>query len=153
MYVAPGASATTTMQVYSPNYASAGFYIVGMNAANASNTNYSAAVSANLAVYSNLDVSVASNQTTYSSNQTANLTANITVNNSSMADAGVTFTIYRPNGTVAAVGTAVSNSSGAATFNYRFNRKKDAPGTYQVSVNADLNGVSGSGSTSFTLAK
>lgn len=153
LYVAPGGNATTTLQIVSPGSAANGFYNAGLGANNSANVNYSNSVAANLAVYSSLGVSVASDAASYNSTQTAYLTANVAANGSPMAGANVTFTVTRPNGTVAATGTIVSNANGVASFSYRFNRKKDAAGTYQVSANANMNGVSGSGTTSFLLGR
>jgi hypothetical protein len=151
--VAPGASGATTVQVVSPGAAANGFYAVGMKAENSANTAYSAQVSANLAVYSALNVSVAANQTSYTNAQTVTLTANAAANGTEISGANVTFTISRPDGTTAASGTVVSGANGGAVYSYKFNRKKDTVGTYRVTVNAALNGISGSGTTSFVLVK
>jgi hypothetical protein len=151
--VAPGASAATTVQVFSPSSASAGFYAAGLGAANSANSGFTSSVSASLAVYNSLAVSVSSDKASYNNTQTVYLTANVSANSSPMSGANVTFTIKRPDGTVAISGTAVSNSSGIAVFSYKFNRKKDTPGTYPVSADANLNGVSGTSSTSFGLTK
>ncbi|CAN5366490.1 NEW3 domain-containing protein [soil metagenome] len=153
LYIAPGASASTTVQVVSPNSAANGFYTVGLGAMNSGNISYANSVAANLAVYSSLGVSVSSDAPSYNSTQTVYLTANVAANGSPLSGANVTFTITRPNGTVAATGTAVSNADGITSFSYRFNRKKDSGGTYQVSANANLNGISGIGTTNFVLVK
>jgi uncharacterized protein YfaS (alpha-2-macroglobulin family) len=139
------------MQVISPSSAANGFYAVTMNASNSANTGYAASVIGNLAVYSSLGVSIASDLPNYSTSQTVYLNANITANDAPMNGANVTFTIRRPNGTTAASGTVISNSNGVALYSYRFNRKKDPSGTYQVTVNANLNGVTGNATTSFAL--
>jgi hypothetical protein len=151
--VAPGTSATTTVQVVSPSSVANGFYAVAMNAGNSANANYAASVTGNLAVYSSLAVTVASDLPNYNATQTVNLTANVSANGSPMSGANVTFTITRPNGTIAATGTVVSDTNGTAVYSYKFNRKKDTNGTYQVSANANLNGVSGTSATSFALVK
>ncbi|HVE58513.1 MAG TPA: NEW3 domain-containing protein [Pyrinomonadaceae bacterium] len=151
--VAPGAGATTTVQVLSPSSAANGFYAVGLGALNSSNAAYASSVTGNLAVYNSLTVAASSDRTSYNATQTVYLTANVSANGSPMAGANVTFSIKRPDGTEAINGTAVSNSSGIALFTYKFNRKKDGAGTYQVSASASLNGVSGTSSTSFSLVK
>ncbi|HEY0461091.1 MAG TPA: NEW3 domain-containing protein [Pyrinomonadaceae bacterium] len=153
LYAAPGASATTTMQVVAPNSAANGFYTLAINASNSANPVYTASVTGNLSVYSSLAVNVTSDAASYNSTQTIYLTANVSANGSPISGANVNFTITRPNGTIAVTGTAVSNSNGVAVYSYKFNRKKDTNGTYQVSANASLNGISGTARTSFVLLK
>jgi hypothetical protein len=41
--------------------------------------------------------------------------------------------------------------NGVAVFKYSFNKKKDPSGTYQVRVQANSNGVSGSSAVSFIV--
>ena len=152
LYVAPGMSVSTSLQVVSPSFATDGFYPVGISANNALNSNYSASASVNCAVYSSLGVSVSTNQQSYTSTQTAIVSSVVSANGSPMSGANVTFTITGPNGSVVS-GSATTATNGSASFSYKFNRKKDPLGTYQVSVNASLNGISGSGSTSFQLIR
>jgi hypothetical protein len=150
---APGATVSTNLLITPPASAADGNYIVTLGASNALNQNYSASATANVAVYSSLGVSLAADRTSYLSSQTANLTTRISAGGKAAAGANVSYLIKRPNGSVAASGTTLSGADGSATFSYRFNKRKDSPGTFQVSVTATLNNVSGSASTTFTLAK
>jgi hypothetical protein len=150
LYIAPGATATANLQITSPGSGSNGFYLAGISAVNVSSSSYTASVALNLAIYSSLNVGVSTNQTSYTSNQSVIVSSNVTANGSPIAGANVSFIITKPNGTTIS-GNSTSSSSGAASFSYRFNKKKDPPGTYLVTVNAGANGISGSGSTSFVL--
>ena len=150
LYIAPGATVTANLQITSPGGESNGFYSAGVNAVNASSPTYSASAALSLAVYSSLNVSVSTNQTSYTSSQSVVVSSTVRANGSPLAGANVIFTITKPNGATTS-GTSTSSSTGAASFSYRFNKKKDPPGTYLVTANADANGISGSGSTSFVL--
>jgi hypothetical protein len=127
-----------------------GFYSVVFGAVNSAAPSYSASASASCAVYSTLAVTASSNQTGYTRTQTATVTAYVSANGSPMSGANVTFTMTKPNGN-RVTASAVSAANGSAVFNYKFNKKLDPTGTYLVSVNANMNGVSGVGSTSFTV--
>jgi hypothetical protein len=56
----------------------------------------------------------------------------------------------KSNGVVV-TGTGTTGADGATVFNYRFNKKRDPAGVYQVSASANINGVSGTGSTGFVV--
>jgi hypothetical protein len=146
----PGASATTAVQVFAPNSAPDGFYSIGIAVVNSSSPSYSASVSASCAVYSALSVSAAPGQASYARTQTAVINASVAANGSPITGAIVTFTMTKANGAVVTA-TAASNADGSAAFNYKFNKKLDPAGIYTVRVNANLNGVTGTGSTSFEV--
>lgn len=145
-----GAAAATTVQVFAPVSAADGFYNIVFGASNYTAPSYSASASVSCAVYSSLGVSASPSQPGYTGNQTASVTANIRANGSPAAGASVTFTMTKPDGKTLVV-SEVSDANGTAVFYYRFNRKRDPSGTYLVSIDASLNGVSGKGSTSFFL--
>lgn len=145
-----GATATTTVQVFAPTSASNGFYTIGFAASNYTAPNYSASASVSCAVYSSLGVSASPGQSSYTKTQTAVVTAYISANGSPMSGASVTFTMTKPDGK-RVTASAVSGSNGAAVFSYKLNKRQNPSGTYLVSVNANLNGVAGSGSTSFVV--
>jgi hypothetical protein len=146
----PGASATVNVSVTSPSSAPEGFYNIGLTGVNAAASNYSASASVTCSIMSGLGVSVVSNQDSYTTGQSATITANVTAAGSPISGASVSFVITKPNGTKA-TGTTTTVANGSATYKYRFNKQKDPIGTYQVSVAANLNGVIGSGVTSFSL--
>jgi hypothetical protein len=56
----------------------------------------------------------------------------------------------KSNGTTTS-STATTGVNGVAVFKYSFNKKKDPSGTYQVRVQANSNGVSGSSAVSFAV--
>jgi metallopeptidase family M12-like protein len=148
--LAPGATATTTMQVTSAGGAADGFYNVSATATNSSAAAYLASGSATYALVSGLSVSASATQSTYMRSQAA--TVNATVRAAGVVQSGVpvTFTMTKANGTIV-TSTVTTGSNGVAVFKYAFNRKKDPAGTYQVRAQASLNGVSGSGSVSFAV--
>lgn len=148
--LAPGATATTSVQVNVPTGVTDGFYSIGFGTSNYSDPSYSASAAANCAVYSSLGVSASPSQSSYTRTQTATVTAYVTANGSPMAGANVTFTMTKANGN-RAVFSATSSANGSASFSYKFNKKQDPAGTYLVNVNSNLNGVSGNGSTSFQV--
>jgi len=99
---------------------------------------------------SGLDFSVVSDQASYTSSQTATLTANVSAAGTPVSGAKVSFTITKPNGSKV-TGSATADANGSAKYRYRFNKQKDPVGIYQVAAGASLNGVVGSGVTSFSL--
>jgi hypothetical protein len=148
--LSPGASATALLTITSPSSAPVGFYNVVASGSNASNPNYSASCSGTCSVMNSLGVSVASAQASYTRSQTAIVTAVVSANGSPISGASVNFTLTKANGSVV-TGAGTTGADGSAVFNYRFNKKRDPAGVYQVSVSANLNGVSGTGSTSFVV--
>lgn len=147
--IGPGSSASTTLQVASASTAADGSHIVGVAATNAGDLTKSGSASATYVVLSSLTVQASTNQVSYSRNQTVSVTAKIWAGSSVASGASVTFTITKPGGSVVS-GTASADANGVAMYSLRL-RGKDAGGVHQVSATAGLNGVSGSGTTSFTV--
>lgn len=150
--LAPGTSVTVNLSVTSPSSASDGFYDIGITAVNSANSNYSASGSVACSIMSGLAVSVASDQPTYTRNQVASVTAIVTAGGSPVCGASVTFTMTKSNGSKV-TGTATTGTDGSAIFKYRFNKQKDPVGIYEVAASANLNGMIGSGSTSFGVSQ
>lgn len=146
----PGASATTTARVSTPSGTTNGFYSLAMRVNNYASPTYWASTSFSCAVYSSLGVEVSSNQSNYTRSQNVVVTAYVTANGSPIANANVTFTMTKSNGS-RVTATTFSTVNGTATFNYRLNKKQDPIGTYLVNVVANSNSVSGNGSTSFIV--
>lgn len=103
----------------------------------------------NNALTSSLTVQVSTNQASYWRNQTVLITAKVWAGSSVVSGARVAFTITKPGGSVV-TGTVTTGASGSASYAMRV-KGKDPVGTYRVSAIASLNGVSGSGETSFTV--
>jgi hypothetical protein len=148
--ITAGGSATVMLTVTSPSSATDGFYNVGVTAVNSAAPNYSASGSVTCAIMSGLAVSIASDQASYTRSQTATITAMVTAAGAPVSGASVSFTLTKPNGTKA-TGTATTGANGSAVFKYRFNKQRDPVGTYQVSANANMNGVTGTAVTSFSV--
>ena len=90
-------------------------------------------------------VTVSTDQTTYSVNQSVSVKATVTSGGAPLARATVNFAIKKPTGAVV-TGTATTGTSGTATYKYRLGRK-DPVGTYE----ADANAQSRSASTNFAV--
>lgn len=71
-------------------------------------------------------------------------------NGSPIANANVTFTVTKANGS-AVKGSAITDATGSASYTYRLN-KKDPVGVYQARADANLNNaIFGSATASFTV--
>ncbi len=147
--MAPGASASTTLQVTSPSEAADGFYAVGVMAANSAEPSYPASTTVTYVIVSGLDVAASTDQSSYSTNQTVSITAQAAANGSPVANANVSFHITKANGSVV-TGTATTGANGVAVYKLRL-KKQDPLGLYQVGVTANLGGVSGTANATFTL--
>ncbi len=147
-----GQSANTTLRVTSPTSTANGYYNIGVDAVNSGASSYAGLSSVTCSIMRGLDVIVVTDQASYTANQTAIITATVTSGGAPISGAFVAFTITRPNGSTAK-GTATTSANGIASFKYRFNKQKDPVGVYVVSAGANLNGVIGSGSASFSLVR
>ncbi|HEY3037528.1 MAG TPA: NEW3 domain-containing protein [Pyrinomonadaceae bacterium] len=146
----PGASGSVNMTITSPATAADGFYNIGVTAWNSAATGYSASCSVMWSITSGLDVSVDSDRESYARNQIATVTAVVSGGGSPASGANVSFTMTKPNGTKV-IGSATTGTNGSAVFKYRFNKQKDPVGIYQVAASANMNGVIGTGVTSFNV--
>jgi hypothetical protein len=129
-----------------------GYYNIGVTASNSVSSNYAGSCSVVCSILAGLNVTVVADQASYSISQSATLRATVTSAGTPVSGATVAFTITRPDGTKV-TNTATTTSNGTAAIKYRFNKQKDASGTYQVSVAANWNGVPGAAVTSFALTK
>jgi hypothetical protein len=146
--VNPSGNATTTMTITSPSWATDGFYSVPIAAANSGDPTYLATNTVTCVIVSSLAVGVSTDRSSYTRTQTVTVTATVNALASPVLGATVSFTMTKSNGAVVR-GTATTGANGTAVFTYRFNKKQDPIGTYQVAANANLNGVTGGGQTSF----
>ncbi|MBI3330163.1 MAG: peptidase M11 [Nitrospinae bacterium] len=149
LVVSPAGSASTTLQVTTA--APDGFNTIGVKAANTADLSYTASTSASVMVVAGLTVTVQADKPSYNRNQWVTLTATVSGNSSPAANASVTFTVLKPNG-AKVTGTAVTGSTGTAVYKFRL-KQTDPLGTYNVTANANLNGIIGSGTTSFSVMK
>ena len=152
MTLSAGQSANTTLRVTSPSSTTNGYYNIGVDAVNSSVSSYVRSYSVTCSIMRGLDVAVTTDQVSYTANQTPFITATVTSGGTPISGASVAFTITKPNGSTVK-GTATTSTSGIATFKYRFNKQKDPTGVYAIAAGASLNGIIGSGSTSFSLTK
>jgi uncharacterized protein YfaS (alpha-2-macroglobulin family) len=94
-------------------------------------------------------VTVTTDRASYTRNQVVSITASVSSGGPPVANATATFTVTRSNGAVVTQSTTTA-SNGIATYQLRL-KKQDPTGPYQARVNANLNGVSATATTSFTV--
>jgi hypothetical protein len=146
----PGASATTTLTVTSPATAVAGSYGITASAVNGASTSLVGSASGSYAVVAAaMTESVATNKTVYARNDTVRMTASVSAGGLPIANAAVSFTLVKADGTQVTQ-SASTDSSGVATSSYRLSRK-DAAGAWQVRANASRSGSTASASSAFTV--
>ncbi|HET9975799.1 MAG TPA: NEW3 domain-containing protein [Burkholderiaceae bacterium] len=145
----PGAAASTTLTVTSPASTVAGSYPVGVKAISGSSPAHSGSASSSYAVAGALTTSVATNSAVYRRNDMVTMTASVRSGGAPVANAGVVFTIVKPNGATVAY-NAVSNASGVASASYRVARK-DPLGAWQVHNNASFQGSSANAASAFAV--
>lgn len=150
--LSPGATASAAVVVTSPANTSDGNYGVQLRASNVSDPSSVASSAATYSIVSRLNVTDASNSARYSRTQKATITATVSAAGSAVPNASVRFTLTKPGGLVVTQ-NAVTGTNGVATFVYTFNKRTDPIGTYQVSSVSTVNGLSGTGSTSFSVTK
>jgi hypothetical protein len=155
--IAPGTSASTTMQVTSPPSAADGLYSVPVTSTNAAAPTYTASATVSQMLAGAIQVRVSTNQPSYARNTSVTASALVTTTDSLPGEtapvqgASVSFSITAPNNRTV-TGTATTGANGVASFQYRIS-KKDPTGQWQVKAVAAVNGITGAGSTTFTVVK
>ena len=144
----PSGNATTTVTITSPSWATDGFYNIPIVAANSADSSLLVTNTVTCVILSSLAVGVSTDRSSYTRTQTATVTATVNALGSPVPGATVSFTMTKSNGALVR-GSATTTANGTAVFTYRFNKKQDPIGTYQLAANATLNGVTGGGQTSF----
>lgn len=148
--ISPSATAATTLQVSSSASAIDGFYTIEVTATDSADSRHAASSAVTYVVVSSLDVTVSTDKSSYTRNQTVSVTAGVGANGSPVSNASVTFTVTKPGG-AKVTGTATTGTNGSAVFKYRL-RKQDPAGIYQVVSDANVNNaIFGSGWKSFTV--
>jgi uncharacterized protein YfaS (alpha-2-macroglobulin family) len=95
------------------------------------------------------NVTVATNQSSYSPGQTVSTTATATYAGAPIANVSVSFTVTKPNGSVVA-NSATTGANGVAVFKLKLART-DPVGTYLAGVAATIKGNPHSAGTNFTV--
>jgi uncharacterized protein YfaS (alpha-2-macroglobulin family) len=136
--LSPAGSASVTLTVTSPAGAANGFYTMGVNATDASATNYASSVSGTYVISTPtataLKVSVATNQSNYLPGQTVIVNATVLSGSSPSAGTVVSIALSSPNGKRTTL-SGTTGSNGVASVNYKLS-KKAAAGTYQVTASS-----------------
>jgi M6 family metalloprotease-like protein len=149
MNIAPGASASTSLNVTSAAGAADGSYGI---AAIATNGTYNGTADASYTIVSALSINAVSGASNYSRTQRAIVTATVLAAGAVIPGASITFTMTKPNSTVVTQ-SATTSSNGTAVFSYSFNKRQDPTGTYQLKAVGSSNGVAGQGTANFLVNK
>lgn len=148
--LAPGASATTTLTVTSPTNAVAGSYAISASATNAASVSLVASAGASYTIgASALAAAATTNKSVYARNDTVRMTANVSSAGLPLANAAVSFTLVKADGTQVTQ-NASTDASGVATSSYRLSRK-DSVGAWQLRINASRSGASASATSGFSV--
>jgi hypothetical protein len=149
--IAPGSSASTNLMVSSSSSLSSGTYSFTATGTNSTATSYlgSALGSDTLVAPTSISVSVSTDKSSYSRNQSVTTTAIVTSSGAPVSGASVNFTITKANGSVVN-GSATTASNGTAIYKYRI-KSRDPLGSYQGKANASMSSVSASATTSFIV--
>ncbi|HSK29116.1 MAG TPA: peptidase M11, partial [Candidatus Limnocylindria bacterium] len=149
MNLSPGSSSSTTLQVSAASSMSAGVYNFNLAATNGSASSYSKTASGSENVVSSLNVGVVTDKPSYNRNQQVVVTATVTAGGAPLANAAVTFTITKANGSTVN-GKATTDASGKAVYKLRLN-KQDPAGSYQAKAVGTMSNVSGTATANFTV--
>ena len=147
--IASGGSASTTLQVGSSSTLSGGNYNFTVTAANSAAPSYSGSTSALEALIASVSVTVTTEKSVYSRGQSVTIKAVVNTNGSQAANVSVSFTIKNPKNKTY-TGTATTGGNGAAVYTYKI-KPNDPTGTWGVTAVGSVSGVTGSGTTSFTV--
>lgn len=154
--LAPGASGSATITVYSAPTAPPGLYTYPVTATNGAASAYTESTSVTTMVVGSLTVALLfdKNPPVYRNNQWAMLTTFVGAADASgkvvgAAGVSVTLTIKNPAGATSTV-TGITDAAGKLVYSYRV-KAKDPAGTWQVTAGATKSGVSGTASGFFTV--
>jgi len=106
------------------------------------NSTYTGSATASLIVASKLDVAAAATLSSGKGASSIDMKAAVAIGKLAVPNAAVTFTLRRGAEVVTTM-TVTSDASGAAVASYRLNKKRDLPGTYQLTVTANMSGIPG----------
>jgi len=150
--LAPGASASTTLQITSPSSAVAGTYTVNVKASRNTSTGNETQSSATYTIAppsTSEDISVATDKSSYVAREWVKTTARVRQNGTLLQGAKVVFTVKKPDGRTLKK-TMATNKQGAAVFRFQLSQR-DPVGTYRVTV--QLNQANGGIAGFFTVAE
>jgi len=150
--LAPGATGSTQIAVSSPVGTADGNYVVALSATNLSDVIRTASAAATYSIVSKLNMIDAPSASKYTRTQKATVTATVTVLGAPVANAKVSFAMTKADGSII-TSSATTGANGVASFAYAFNKRSDPIGTYKVATESKVSGLTGSGSTSFSVTK
>jgi hypothetical protein len=134
--IAAGATASASLQVYSPISATNGSYSVGAAAAHSDNPSYSGSTSATYTVQSSagssVNVALSTNATVYARRKSVPISARVTARGLPVPGANVHFTITKPDGTTVSA-SALTKKTGVTSYKFR-TTLLDPVGTYWVTA-------------------
>jgi hypothetical protein len=150
--LANGQSGTTAVSVSSDPAAVDGIYNFKFNVTNATSPANSSSGATSYVLISHLDMTATAGAAGYSRNQIGTVTAQVMAAGTPVSNASVTFKMTAPGGKITNQ-VVTSGADGRAVFSYRFDRKRDPFGTYDVVASSSVSGRSGQASTSFVLSR
>lgn len=147
--LAPGASASTSVQVGASSSLVAGDYPFSVTGTSAADPSKQKSVGGVAKVITSLAVSLAADKPSYARTQSVVLTSTVSAGGAPLVNANVSFSITKANGQIVK-GNALTGANGVATYRLRLN-KKDPAGSYQATATAAMGPVSGNASTGFVV--
>ena len=152
LVLSPGKSGSATLTVTSPVGTADGSYNISVSAINASSGSYSGSAAATYVISTApLNVSLATNQSSYLPGQTVGINVTLLYGTSPDVGASVSVNVMNPNGRKTTL-SGTTSSNGVALLNYKLS-KRATPGTYQAQYDTSLTGAASvaGASTSFTV--
>jgi M6 family metalloprotease-like protein len=146
--LSPGASAAVNLSVTSASSSSAGSYSISITAADQA-SGLTGAASVDYAVAGTLAMTISTDKSVYSRNQTAKIAIRVTAGTVPLSGAVVKLTILKPTGGQVQA-SATTAADGTAAFTVRL-KAKDPVGTYSVSSAVTAGTVTASAQTTFNV--
>ena len=148
--VNPGASSSQTLSVTSASNSNNGPNPVGITATSNADFVYSASGSATYTIGVPINVSVVTNQNSYSGGQTVVESATVTSQGNPVPNASVAFAVSDPNSNLVCNGSGTTGNNGTASFSCKLSHHP-AKGIYGAKGQTSSNGSSSNGSTNFQV--
>jgi hypothetical protein len=146
--IAPGASATATLTVTSATSAGEGAYPMSVGVTDLM-SGLGATATASYTVAGAPSVTLSSDKSTYTRNQTVRVTARVVAGGQPLSGATVGFVVTRPNGTRAS-GSATTAADGTAVYQLRL-KARDPLGTYSATAATTVAGVNATAQVNFVV--
>jgi hypothetical protein len=154
--LAPGASATGTLQVKSTATAAAGNYGIGVGTSSAVGTTHTAKASATYSIKAaatGFTTTVSTSKSSYKAGSTVYMTSRVLKNGKPVKGARVQFTALKPNGINKTITTAYTDAYGYAKKSIATGTGPSSIGTYKLSVVATSGTLTAKAAMTFSTYK